>query len=62
MLRWPTLTAGQGGASRDDQDEGLSVRQAVEWCEDEITTREATRLRRLAQAHKVGESKVKIKN
>ena len=28
-------------------DEGLSVREAVEWCGDEITTREATRLRRL---------------
>ena len=27
--------------------EGLSVREAVEWCGDEITTREATRLRRL---------------
>jgi hypothetical protein len=28
------------------EDEGLSVREAVEWCGDEITTREATRLRR----------------
>jgi len=32
------------------EDEGLSVREAVEWCGDEITTREATRLRRLAEA------------
>ncbi|MHB8186743.1 MAG: hypothetical protein ACYDDU_11810 [Dermatophilaceae bacterium] len=31
------------------EDEGLSVREAVEWCGDEITTREATRLRRLAE-------------
>ena len=30
-------------------DEGLSVREAVEWCGDEITTREATRLRRLVK-------------
>ena len=32
------------------EDEGLSVREAAEWCGDEITTREATRLRRLAEA------------
>jgi len=31
------------------EDEGLSVREAVEWCGDEITTREATRLRRLTE-------------
>jgi hypothetical protein len=31
------------------EDEGLSVREAVEWCGDEITTREATRLRRLVE-------------
>lgn len=31
------------------EDEGLSVREAVEWCGDEITTREATRLRRLVK-------------
>ena len=30
------------------EDEGLSVREAVEWCGGEITLREATRLRRLA--------------
>jgi hypothetical protein len=30
-------------------DEGLSVREAAQWCGDEITTREATRLRRLAE-------------
>ena len=29
--------------------EGLSVREAVEWCGGEITTREATRLRRIAE-------------
>ena len=29
------------------EDEGLSARDAVEWCGDEITVREATRLRRL---------------
>jgi hypothetical protein len=29
--------------------EGLSVREAVKWCGDEITTREATRLRRMAE-------------
>jgi hypothetical protein len=32
------------------QNEGLSLREAVEWCGDEITTREATRLRRLVEA------------
>ena len=31
------------------EDEGLSVREAVEWCGEEFTTREATRLRRLAE-------------
>jgi len=31
------------------EDEGLSVREAVQWCGDEITTREATRLRRLVE-------------
>ena len=31
------------------EDEGLSVREAIEWCGDEITSREATRLRRLAK-------------
>ena len=31
------------------EDEGLSIREAVEWCGGEITTREATRLRRLAE-------------
>jgi hypothetical protein len=29
--------------------EGLSAREAVEWCGDAITPREATRLRRLAE-------------
>ena len=32
------------------EDEGLSVREAVQWCGDEVTTREATRLRRLVDA------------
>jgi hypothetical protein len=31
------------------QNEGLSLREAVEWCGDEMTTREATRLRRLVE-------------
>ena len=29
--------------------EGLSVCEAVKWCGDEITTRDATRLRRMAE-------------
>ena len=29
------------------QDEGLPIREAVQWCADQITVREATRLRRL---------------
>jgi hypothetical protein len=44
------------------EDEGLSVREAVQWCGDEITTREATRLRRLAEDDQVGEPKVDDKN
>jgi len=44
------------------EDEGLSVREAVEWCGDEISTREATRLRRLAEGREVGEQKVDDKN
>jgi hypothetical protein len=43
------------------EDEGLSVREAVEWCGDEITTREAMRLRRLAEDGEVGEHKVSDK-
>ena len=35
-------------------DEGLSVHEAVEWCGDEITTREATRLRRLTEKGETG--------
>ena len=30
-------------------DEGLTLREAIEWCGEEITVREATRLRRLAE-------------
>src|SRR5450631_4332644 len=44
------------------EDEGLSAREAVEWCGDEITMREATRLRRLAEEEQVGERKVDDKN
>ena len=40
------------------EDEGRSVREAVEWCGDEITTREATRLRRLSGYVEVGARKV----
>jgi len=38
------------------EDEGLSVREAVEWCGDEISTREATRLRRLVKDDGASES------
>jgi hypothetical protein len=31
------------------EDEGLSVRQAVDWCGTGITVREVTRLRHLAR-------------
>ena len=43
-------------------DEGLSVREAVQWCGDEITTREATRLRRLAEDNGADGSEVDDKN
>jgi len=38
------------------EDEELSVLEAVEWCGDEITTREATRLRRLVRDDGASES------
>jgi hypothetical protein len=44
------------------EDEGLSVREAVEWCGDEITTRDVTRLRRLAEDLEVGEQNGDDKN
>lgn len=44
------------------EDEGLSMREAVEWWGDEISTREATRLRRLAKDREVGEPIVDDKN
>jgi hypothetical protein len=44
------------------EDEGLLVREAVEWCGDELTTREARRLRHLAQASMASEPKVDVKN
>jgi len=48
-----------GKALRDmTEDEGLSVREAVKWCGDEITTREATWLRRLVEDDQVGEPKM----
>ena len=43
-------------------DEGLSVREAIEWCGDEITTREATRLRRLTENAFAREPNVDGKN
>jgi len=43
------------------EDEALSMREAVEWCGDEITTREATRMRRLADEAGAGEPKVAVK-
>src|SRR5665647_2395028 len=44
------------------EDEGLSVREAVEWCGDEITTREMTRLRRLVEDNGADGSEVDDKN
>ena len=38
-----------GGAATMTDDEGLSVREAVEWCGTGVTVREVTRLRHLAQ-------------
>ena len=40
------------------EDEGLSVREAIEWCGGEITLREATRLRRLSEHVEGGAPKV----
>lgn len=42
------------------ENEGLSVREAVEWCGDEITTRDATRLRGLAQVRAAGDPKTEV--
>ena len=44
------------------KDEGLSVREAVEWCGDEITTREAARLQRLAGDSELDDNKVDVRN
>ena len=44
------------------EDEGLSVHEAVQWCGDEITTREATRLRRLAEDVELGGPKADVKD
>jgi hypothetical protein len=44
------------------EDEGLSVRETVEWCGDELTTREVTRLRHLAQDGMASEPKVDVRN
>jgi hypothetical protein len=44
------------------EDAGLSVREAVDWCGDEITTREATRLRRLAGDSELDDNKVDVRN
>ena len=44
------------------EDEGLSVREAVEWCGDEMTTREAMRLRRLTEDGGVNERTSDDKN
>ena len=48
-----------GSALREmTEDEGLSARETVEWCGDEITTRETTRLCRLVEDREVSEPKV----
>jgi hypothetical protein len=44
------------------EDEAVSVREAVEWCGDEITAREVTRMRRLAGDAEAREPKVDVKN
>ena len=44
------LSEQHAGAALEEltQDEGLPIREAVHWCADQITVREATRLRRIA--------------
>ena len=37
------------------EDEGLTLREAVAWCNDGVTVREATRLKRLASEQEDGE-------
>ena len=44
-----------GEALRAISDEGLSVREAVEWRSTGITVREVTRLRRLARTPQDGQ-------
>ena len=44
------------------EDEGLSVRETVECCGGELTTREVTRLRHLAQDGVASEPKVDVRN
>ena len=42
------MRRGVPGRRAMSEDEGLSVREAAEWCGTGITVREVTRLRRLA--------------
>jgi hypothetical protein len=43
-----------GDALAQMSSEGLAVRDLVEWCGDELTAREVTRMRRLAMSHPGG--------
>ena len=50
LVRDAERRAGQALRTMTD-DEGLSVREAVEWCGSGVTVREITRLRRLDGGH-----------
>jgi len=54
-VRVAELRAGGALLAMTD-DQGLSVREAVEWCGGAVTLREVTRLRRLADQHSGGGS------
>lgn len=52
-----TVAEQRAGAALQEltHDEGLPIREAVQWCADQITVREATRLRRIAADVQEGE-------
>jgi hypothetical protein len=55
LVRDAELRAGQALRTMTD-DEGLSVREAVDWCGSGVTVREITRLLRLDGAHQGGQN------
>ena len=56
LVRDAERRAGQALRTMTD-DEGLSVRDAIDWCGSGVTVREVTRLRRLAREMPGGDAR-----